>query len=229
MKTTTIRKAETTGDAVLALCENGNGNGSRPKRIRNRAAKKQALIEAALGLFASKGYEVTTTREIAAVAGCAEGLIHRYFNGKPGLLAAIIESRVAKQVLDSGHPSRSAHDLEDEFLHLVDQEIERVWQSRNFLRVVIPRAIVDPSLGGVMNRALILRSKAIAEHLHHSKTCVGLPTGTIDVLAQAVGMLGFVFGFVRPVLLGHDRSRAKKMAATIAKTLVANSVVSVVV
>jgi len=29
-------------------------------------------------------------------------------------------------------------------------------------------------------------------------------------LAQAVGMLGFVFGFVRPVLLGHDRLRAKK-------------------
>src|SRR5436309_15559789 len=58
-------------------------------RTRDRSAKQQALIVAALKLFAEKGYEVTTTREIAACAGCAEGLIHRYFGGKAGLLTAL--------------------------------------------------------------------------------------------------------------------------------------------
>jgi hypothetical protein len=39
-------------------------------------------------------------------------------------------------------------------------------------------------------------------------------------------MLGLVFGFVRPVLLGQDRVRAKKMASTVAKILVSSPVSS---
>jgi len=65
-------------------------NRSKPAkgRTRNRAAREAALITAAGKLFASRGYEATTTREIAACADCAEGLIHRYFKGKSGLLLA---------------------------------------------------------------------------------------------------------------------------------------------
>src|SRR6202049_3771155 len=121
MKTATKPKGQATGQTKLTLL--GNGKEARPKRTRDRAAKKLALIQAALGLFASKGYEVTTTREIAAAAGCAEGLIHRYFNGKPGLLATMIEHRVSKEALDLSHLSRPAPSLEDEFLQLVDREV----------------------------------------------------------------------------------------------------------
>ena len=222
------RKAQASGRAKLA--ESVNGNRTRPKRTRDRDAKKQALIGAALGLFASKGYEVTTTREIAASAGCAEGLIHRYFKGKAGLLSAMIENRVSKEVLDVSHKLRPAPSLEDEFLRLVDREVERVWESRDFLRVFIPRAIVDPAVGSVMNKALISgRTKAISERLKHYESTVTLPQNARDALAQAVGMLGLVFGFVRPVLLGHDRLGAKKMAATVAKVLVGSPAVSVLV
>jgi AcrR family transcriptional regulator len=59
------------------------------KRKRNRVVRERALLAAASKLFASRGYEATTTREIAARAGCAEGLIHRYFKSKAGLLLAI--------------------------------------------------------------------------------------------------------------------------------------------
>jgi len=179
-------------------------------------------------LFASQGYEVTTTREIAASAGCAEGLIHRYFKGKAGLLAAMIEHRVSKEALDVSHKLQPAPNLEDEFLQLVDREVERIWESRDFLRVFIPRAIVDPAVGSVMNRTFIsARAKAISERLKNYQT-VKLPQDAMEALAQAVGMLGLVFGFVRPVLLGHDRLRAKKMAATMAKILVGSPAVSVV-
>jgi AcrR family transcriptional regulator len=173
---------------------------------------------------------VTTTREIAASAGCAEGLIHRYFKGKAGLLAAMIEHRVSKEVLDFSHQLRPAPNLKDEFLQLVDREVERMWESRDFLRVFIPRAIVDPSVGSVINETLIsVGAKAILERLKNHESCVTLPQDAMEALAQAVGMLGLVFGFVRPVLLGHDRLGAKKMAATVAKILVGSPAVSVVV
>ena len=139
----------------LRVAEIRNADGTNPKRARNQAAKKQALLQAALGLFASKGYDGTTTREIAASAGCAEGLIHRYFKGKAGLLTAMIERRMSAEVLESSHQLRPASNFAEEFLLLVEREVERVWQSRDFLRVFIPRAIVDPSMGSVMDKTLL--------------------------------------------------------------------------
>jgi AcrR family transcriptional regulator len=228
----TKRTRSATGRAVRALSTNGNGDGSgsRPKRIRDRAAKKEALILAALELFASKGYEVTTTREIAAAAGCAEGLIHRYFKGKAGLLTELMEYRVSREGLDLTRPLEPAPRLEDEFLQLVDREVERVWENRDFLRVFIPRAIVDPSVGRIMNKALIsARVKAISERLKRYESCATLPHDAMEALAQAVGMLGLVFGFVRPVLLGQDRLRARKMATTVARVFVGSSANSLLV
>ncbi|HXM60549.1 MAG TPA: TetR/AcrR family transcriptional regulator [Terriglobales bacterium] len=226
MNVITMRKEQAPSRAKLGLSENRNGNGTGPRRARNQEAKKRALIQAALGLFASKGYEVTTTREIAASAGCAEGLIHRYFKGKAGLLTAMIEHRISREVLDFSYQLGPASNFADEFLRLVEREVERAWESRDFLRVFIPRAIVDPSVGTVMNKALIsVRAKAITERLKHHESCVELSQDAIEAFTQVVGMLGLVFGFVRPVLLGHDRIGAKKMAVTVAKILVGNPAV----
>src|SRR5580658_4312007 len=210
-----------------AFLTKSGDTGTKPERKRNRAAKQHALMQAAKMLFARRGYEVTTTREIAASAGCAEGLIHRYFNGKAGLLSAMLDHRIAKEVLDFSHQLRPASNFADEFLRLVDREVERVWESRDFLRVFIPRAIVDPSVGSVMNKALIsVRARAIMERLKHYESCVTLPQDAIEAFTQAIGMLGLVFGFVRPVLLGHDRPGAKKMAVAVARILVSNPAVS---
>ena len=192
-----------------------------PARRRDRAGKQEALLQAALRLFAAKGYEPTTTREIAASAGCAEGLIHRYFKGKAGLLAALVEYRISKEVGDMSHKVRPAPTLQQEFLQLVDWEVERMWENRDFLRVFIPRAIVDPELAAMMNHAVIsVRAKAVRERLKHYRAGGELPREQLEALAQAVGLIGLVFGFLRPLVLGHDRLRAKNMSAVLAKVLI---------
>jgi len=195
-----------------------NGHG---RRRRDREGKQQALIQAALRLFASKGYEVTTTREIAAAAGCAEGLIHRYFNGKEGLLRALVEYKISQEVLDLGHHLRPAENFEQELLQLIAWEVDRAWETRDFFRVLIPRAMVDSSLASVINRAVLAaRTKAIAERLQCYPPCASLPQEELEVLVQSVGMLGLVFGFMRPIVLGQDRTLAKEMAATFAHILI---------
>lgn len=192
-----------------------------PKRTRDRAGKQDALIQAALRLFATKGYEATTTREIAASAGCAEGLIHRYFNGKAGLLPALIEHHFSKEVADLTRQLQPAPSLEAEFIQLVLWEVERFWENRDFLKVFIPRTFVDPAVAGVIRRAVIsVRAKAIRERLKRSKGCDRVPQEELEALAQSVGVLGLVFGFMRPLVLGQDRLLAKKTATTVAKILV---------
>ena len=51
----------------------------------------QALLAAGVQVFAERGYDAATTREVAQAAGVNEQLIQRYFGGKAGLLLAIIE------------------------------------------------------------------------------------------------------------------------------------------
>ncbi len=190
------------------------------KRPRDRSAKQQALIAAARKLFANQGYEATTTREIAAAAGCAEGLIHRYFKGKAGLLSAIIESRISKEVMDLHHDLQPAPTLEQEFLQLVDWEVDRLWEDQDFLRVAIPRAILDPAVRKVMHHAVVSRrGQAMLKRLKHFKECQQLPAETIEALTQSVAVLGITFGFMRPIVLGQDHGQAKRIAASLAKLI----------
>jgi TetR/AcrR family transcriptional regulator len=52
--------------------------------------RREQLIQAAMGLFAKKGFSGTTTKEIAAAAGVTEALIFRHFPTKDALYEAIL-------------------------------------------------------------------------------------------------------------------------------------------
>ncbi len=58
---------------------------STPKSIRTR----EAIETAARELFAKNGYERTTVRDIAALAGIDPSMIIRYFGSKDGLFARV--------------------------------------------------------------------------------------------------------------------------------------------
>jgi AcrR family transcriptional regulator len=187
-----------------------------PSRVRNRPAREQALIAAATRLFATKGYDATTTREIAAEAGCAEGLIHRYFQGKEGLLFAIIRSRTSGDTLDT--ITKPASSLREEFMHLVESELERMWQDREFFRVLMPRAFLDANLGHVLNRVGPLRrGNKIRERLRTACNGNAVSDHEVEALTQFIGSIGFLFGFLRPVVLCEDRTRARAVALATAE------------
>ncbi len=69
-----------------------------PHKVRrDRHATEEQLVAAAAVAFAEKGYERATTRGIAEAAGCSEALIQRYFNGKEGLLLAVLKQQGVEQ------------------------------------------------------------------------------------------------------------------------------------
>ncbi len=57
-----------------------------------RKTKKDAILQAALALFAEKGTDATTTREIAERAGTSEGNLYRHFEGKDDLVQTLFQS-----------------------------------------------------------------------------------------------------------------------------------------
>ena len=198
-----------------------NGNKARTARTRDRAGKKQALIDAALKLFASKGYDATTTREIAACAGCAEGLIHRYFSSKAGLLPALMELRVSREVADLPRHLRPADSFEDEYLQLVNWAVEHIWEDREFLKVAVPRAILDSNFGQLLRQVGPLqRGRAISARLKKFRESRELSDVEFETMVQSVTVIGFMFGFMRPAVLRQDRKTSAKTAAIVAKLLV---------
>lgn len=195
--------------------------GSLTARPRNPSARQQALIAAAAELFASRGYEAATTQAISAYAGCAEGLIHRYFGGKRGLLLSLIEHRASQELTALTDGLALAPTLADEYVQLVQWEIESMWQDQNFLRVILSRTLVEPQFGEALSRVGFSRHVPVfVERLSHFAGYRLLSEEVREAVAQSIKVLGLVFGFMRPVLLGQDRSTAREMALTIASTMV---------
>jgi AcrR family transcriptional regulator len=190
------------------------------ERTRNREAREQALIRAATKLFAYRGYEPTTTRDIAALAGCAEGLIHRYFKGKAGLLLAIVQTRVSREVSDLTHRLRPASDLRGEILQLVEWELDRMWDDREFLNIAIPRAILEPSIGQMINSiGPRRRAEVITKRLSQFHESRHLSPEQLEAISDFVGVAAFIFGYMRPAVLRQDRKHAKQTALTITQFL----------
>jgi AcrR family transcriptional regulator len=66
--------------------------GRRPGRPPKRDAgdTKEELLQAALALFAAKGYEGTSVRDIARAVGLSEGGLYAHFDGKRAIFDAVL-------------------------------------------------------------------------------------------------------------------------------------------
>ena len=64
-----------------------------PKRIRlSSRERRRAIVLAVQGSFAQKGFDGTTTRELARAAGVSEALLYKHFPSKESLYAAMLEA-----------------------------------------------------------------------------------------------------------------------------------------
>jgi AcrR family transcriptional regulator len=62
----------------------------REKKWTHRADNRERLIAAGYTALSEKGYEATTVKEVAHVAGVSPGLFHYYFASKDELLLAVL-------------------------------------------------------------------------------------------------------------------------------------------
>jgi AcrR family transcriptional regulator len=72
--------------------------------------RRQQLLDVGRSLFAERGFEATSTEEIAARAGVSKPIVYEHFGGKEGLYAVVVD-REMQSLLDrmtgaltAGHP-----------------------------------------------------------------------------------------------------------------------------
>ncbi len=111
---------------------------------RDRSASERSLLKAAEEVFSKHGFKGATTRMIAKKAGVNESLIGRYFEGKMGLLVAIIERYVLEEDVHTKLTYPPQESLEAELLGFAKFKYELDCKKNfDFFKIVLSQAIVD--------------------------------------------------------------------------------------
>lgn len=85
---------------------------------RRKAARPDELLDAALDLFAEKGFAATRSEEVAHRAGVSKGTLYLYYPSKEELLRAVISQRLSAQIAEvsqavARHPGTPGQVIED--------------------------------------------------------------------------------------------------------------------
>jgi TetR/AcrR family fatty acid metabolism transcriptional regulator len=72
------------------------GRRKTPERPARGGDKRQRILDAAVRVFAKKGFYATRVSEVAKAAGVADGTIYLYFKSKDELLVSLFEDRVER-------------------------------------------------------------------------------------------------------------------------------------
>ena len=110
-------------------------------KIRKKTAKnrRQDILKSSLKLFSEKGYNGSTTAEIARSAGVAEGTIFRHFPTKKDLLIAVLEPKVLEGLiqLDKEH----SKDTPTEFFRcFLRNRLELIKENESLIRLMFAEA-----------------------------------------------------------------------------------------
>lgn len=100
-----------------------------------RKLREESILNAATEVFVTKGYEHSTTKEIAALANCAEGLIFKYFSGKSNLLNKILERGVTLAEQELIQLPENPDSLEDDLYILMEWIVRTYWNQRKIFQI----------------------------------------------------------------------------------------------
>lgn len=191
-------------------------------RRRDRAATESALLEAAKHVFAERGFDAATTREVAARAGVNEQLIQRYFGGKNGLLLAVVERYDHEESAHGCTLPPPGTDLETELDVFLHHELKHMWSCRDFTKVVLGRALLDPAIGAEMARTLQQsRIPGLLARLETLRARGAIdPDADLPTVAAGIATLGFGLGFVDQVVFGREPDKLCAVVRSLVRTLV---------
>jgi AcrR family transcriptional regulator len=164
-----------------------------PKVVEDR---REQIIDAAMRVFAQKGFIRATNKDIAREAGITPGLIYYYFESKEALLTAILETRSPFQLVASLPPE--VFELPPEFLlRMLVQRVLDIIESEQFvqlLRMLLPEVVHNPEIAQVpasfFQRVVSFLSKYLETQVEKGRL------RQVDVSLTAQVFIGSIMGFV---------------------------------
>jgi AcrR family transcriptional regulator len=106
--------------------------------------KRTHIIETAMDLFAGKGYEGTSIRDIAEKASVNLAMVNYYFGSKEKLFENIVEykSSVTRGILDEILKNNKLSAIEKIYA-IIDSYVEKLFTHRSFHRLIYQELILN--------------------------------------------------------------------------------------
>jgi AcrR family transcriptional regulator len=164
-----------------------------PKVVEDR---RDQIIDAAMQVFAQKGFSRATNKDIAREAGITPGLIYYYFESKEDLLKTIIETRSPAQLITTLPPQ--VFELSPEiFLRMLILRALSIIESEKLIqlvRMLLPEVVhnteVAPIIFSLIQRLLEFLGKYFEAQMEKGAL------RRVNGVMTAQVMVGSVFGFV---------------------------------
>jgi AcrR family transcriptional regulator len=112
--------------------------------MRITAAEKDAtrrrILDAAVQMFRGRGFEATTTRDIADAAGIATGTLFNYFSTKEAIVIFLATEALSKARADYAGQEACAG-LEEELFAFIAAELRQLKPLRKFIAPLLETAL----------------------------------------------------------------------------------------
>jgi TetR/AcrR family fatty acid metabolism transcriptional regulator len=164
------------------------------------AARRKQILDAATRVFAEKGFHRATIKEIARVAGIADGTIYTYFASKDEVLLAVLdrlnETTERKQQFALG----SEQDLKAFFRAYLQQRMALLWPNAEVFRAVLPELLVNGELRRQYYEQVLAPTIAVGEQFFQEQS--EQPQINIPLTVRAIA--GTLLGLLVLQLLGDE-------------------------
>jgi len=191
-----------------------SGSSAAPKRKRLGAEQRREMIaRAALKLFAERGYERTTTKEIAREAGISEGTIFKYFPTKHDLLLAFFSREVFAPLTEIFKIEEPIDDYQ--VLRALIADRFRLWhRHRNLMKVIIGEALFSREMVAHLNRLTAPALGILREYFRRRIRGGAFRAFDVEVVSQ--GLMSYLLTyFFRWILLEADNENAAARMAVV--------------
>ena len=139
----------------------------RTQEERSKAAREQ-IAQAALGVFALKGYGAASMDDICLAAGCSKGGLYHHFRTKAAVLSEVVDRLALSGALMAPHPAEATLSLPPQAFGRVLLEVWAEASRDQALRLQLKeryQAYLDASMRTAIDLAEILRIGALIQLL----------------------------------------------------------------
>ncbi len=134
----------------------------RPSTIPTEAETQTRILKAARKLFARRGYDGTTTRDLAQAAGVAEGTIFRHFENKKAILVEVATQGWV-EILTDLLTELSEMASYKAIAQVMRKRMLNLHQNADLLRVCFMEAQFHPELREQIQLDVIAKMTSVAE------------------------------------------------------------------
>ncbi len=132
------------------------------------AARRSQILDAATTVFAEKGFHPTTIKDIAKVAGIADGTIYNYFENKTALLLGILDRLNETERRDEDLSQATGADMGTFMRAYFKQRFTVHLHSLEVFQVVLSEIMVNKELREQYYRQIVEPTFTIAEKYYQA-------------------------------------------------------------